>query len=580
MQKFTFRIVNPLLIISVLLLGIGVGMAQTTAWTLVWDKNPESDMYFYEVFREVDGQGFEKIAEVYHPTVEYRDNSIQAGKLYRYRVRAVDATYNKSDYSSTISGAIPLVSGLPRSLRLPSDTTVTFQLDNYVYDPDHNDDQLTWNASGNSALDVQVDAATRQLTIRTPSNWQGSEKITLIVTDPDGWQGRWEIQVSDQGVTNQPPQLADIPDQTIAEGGQFAQIDLNRYVDDPNDADHTLQWEASGYRQLQVQINDQNIATISVPHADWYGQERVTFTVRDPSGESDQDDVVFTVTPVNDAPVISPIPDQTVEAGKRFRPIVLDNYVEDVDNADAELTWTVSGAQQLKATISTDRVLTVAPKDARWSGSETLTLRVTDPAGASAETQVTFTMLAVDNANFYSTLSFSPDVNNNRLRIEWQTAAPTIDVLHFGIVPEFAQQLTVDSALSTAHSVVLTNLTPNVEYNFQITSRTENGAAYQSEVFYYTLSNVQEVNVYPIPYVADENQSNPYIFFTNLPSGGTLIIYNLLGEPVFSYPVEGNAYAWDVRNAFGEDVQPGLYIYVVKDENQKKIASGKLIVVR
>ncbi len=580
MRKSKFRPVKLLFVMAFIGLGLVTGMAQTTAWTLTWDKNPESDMYFYEVFREVDGQGFEKIAEVYHPTVEYRDNTIQAGKLYRYRVRAVDATYNKSDYSSSISAAVPLVNGLPTLLRLPADTTVSYQLDNYVYDPDHDDSQLSWTVSGNSALDVQVDANTHQLTIRTPSNWQGSEKIVLIVTDPDGWQNRWEIRVSDQGVTNQPPQLADIPNQTIAEGGRFAQIDLNQYVTDPDDPDNTLQWEASGYQQLRVQIDAQNVATISVPHADWYGQERVVFTVRDPQGESAQDEVVFTVTPVNDAPVISRIPDQTVEAGKNFQPIALDDYVEDVDNADAELTWTVSGQNQLTATVNSNRVLTVTPRDARWSGSETLTLRATDPQGAYAETQVTFTVLAVDNADFYSTLSFTPDVNNQQLRIEWQTASPTIDVLHFGVVPDFSEQITVDSALTTTHSIVLTNLTPNVEYNFQITSRTENGAAYQSEVFYYTLSVVQEVNVYPIPFVADESQNNPYIFFTNLPAGGTLIIYNLLGEPVFSHLVEGNAFAWDVRNTFGEDVQPGLYIYVVKDDAQQKVASGKLIVVR
>ncbi len=580
MQKFKFKPVNWFWIITVLLTGIISTAAQTTSWTLVWDKNPENDMYFYEIFREVDQQGFEKIAEVYHPTIEFRDNTIQAGKLYRYRLRAVDANFNKSDFSETIAAAIPDIQGLPTLLQLPPDTTVTFLLDNYVYDPDHGDEQLNWNVGGFTTLNVQLDASTRQLTIRTPANWQGAEQIVLLVTDPDGWQDKWEIRVTEQGTTNQPPQLADIPDQTIAEGGQFAPIDLNQYVTDPDDPDNTLQWEVSGAQQLRININAQNVATITTPNADWFGQERVIFTVRDPQGESAQDAVVLTVTAVNDPPVISRIPDQTVEAGKNFQPLSLDSYVQDVDNSDAEITWTVKGANQLIATVTNERILTVTPKDPRWSGSETLTLRATDPQGAFAETQVTYTVLAVDNANFYSTFSFTPDIQGKQLRIEWQTAAPTIDKLHFGVVPDFTEQITVDSTLTTTHAVVLSHLTSNVEYNFQITSSTENGAAYQSEVFYYTLSEQQEVNVFPIPFVAGENQNNPFIFFTNLPTGGTLLIYNLLGEPVYSQQIEGNTFAWDVRNAFGDEVQPGLYIYIVKNEAQQKVASGKLIVVR
>ena len=580
MQKFKFKPVNWFWIITALLAGLSTIVAQTTSWTLVWDKNPENDMYFYEIFREVDQQGFEKIAEVYHPTIEFRDNTIQTGKLYRYRIRAVDANFNKSDFSETIAAAIPAIEGLPTLLRLPPDTTVTFLLDNYVSDPDHGDEQLNWNVSGFTTLNVQLDASTHQLTIRTPANWQGAEQIVLLVTDPDGWQDKWEIRVTEQGTTNQPPQLADIPDQTIAEGGQFASIDLNQYVTDPDDPDNTLQWEVSGAQQLRININAQNVATITPPNADWFGQERVIFTVRDPQGESAQDAVVLTVTAVNDPPVISPIPDQTVEAGKNFQPLSLDNYVQDVDNSDAEITWTVKGANQLMATVTNERILTVTPKDPRWSGSETLTLRATDPQEAFAETQVTYTVLAVDNANFYSTFSFTPDVQGKQLRIEWQTAAPTIDKLSFGVVPDFTEQITVDSTLTTTHAVVLSNLTANVEYNFQITSHTENGAAYQSEVFYYTLSEQQEVNVFPIPFVAGENQNNPFIFFTNLPTGGTLLIYNLLGEPVYSQQIEGNTFAWDVRNAFGDEVQPGLYIYIVKNEAQQKVASGKLIVVR
>ena len=45
----------------------------------------------------------------------------------------------------------------------------------------------------------------------------------------------------------------------------------------------------------------------------------------------------------NVAPVVGDIPDQTIPKGGTFATINLDNYVSDVDNTDAEMTWTYSG---------------------------------------------------------------------------------------------------------------------------------------------------------------------------------------------------------------------------------------------
>ncbi len=580
MRKSKFKPVNIFLLIA-WILGVGViGMAQTTSWQIQWEKNGENDIYFYEIFRSTDGQSFQKIGEVYHPTVEFTDFQIQAGRLYQYKIRAVDVSFNKSEFSSPIQGAIPAISGLPAVLKLPADTTVTYNLDEFVNDPDHNDADLVWAVSGYSNLTVTIDQASRRLSIQTPSDWQGSERIKLSVIDPDGWSDVWYMTIQPRNsATNQPPQISNIPDQTIAEGQQFSQINLNQYVSDPDNSDNELTWRVTGNRDLIVTIKN-NIATISAPDVNWYGQETVTFIVEDPEGLQAQDDVVFTVTPVNDPPVIQKIPDQTIKAGEQFTPIALDNYVNDVDNADDELTWRASGATNLDVTITPQRTLKVTPLDSRWSGRETLTLTVTDPNGAAATTQVVFTVLGVDNDRFYANISFKLDSDKNSLRLEWQTALPSLDVVKFGVVPDFETSQTVDSVLTTTHSVVIRDLKPEVEYNFLIQSQTENGSAYQSEVLYYRLSRLNEVNVYPIPFVAEENQDNPYIFFSNLPEGGSLVIFNLLGEPVFSKIVDGNSYAWDVKNNFGNDVQPGLYIYLVKDRNNTRIASGKLIVVR
>jgi len=42
-------------------------------------------------------------------------------------------------------------------------------------------------------------------------------------------------------------------------------------------------------------------------------------------------------------PVVSDIPAQTIDEGNTFTTIDLDAYVTDVDNTDAEMTWSYSG---------------------------------------------------------------------------------------------------------------------------------------------------------------------------------------------------------------------------------------------
>jgi hypothetical protein len=98
------------------------------------------------------------------------------------------------------------------------------------------------------------------------------------------------------------------------------------------------------------------------------------------------------VTAVNDAPLVSDIPDQNVAAGGIFTPIALDDYVSDIDNADAELEWSVIGNVSLTVSI-TDRVALISAP-AGWAGTETLTFSAKDPGNAFAEDAASFTVRA------------------------------------------------------------------------------------------------------------------------------------------------------------------------------------------
>ncbi|RMH63581.1 MAG: hypothetical protein D6677_06815, partial [Calditrichaeota bacterium] len=149
----------------------------------------------------------------------------------------------------------------------------------------------------------------------------------------------WSVDITSMK-DNPVPVVSDIPDQTIDQGQNFTQIDLNLYVTDGNHSDSEISWQYSGNSALTVTIDNQNIATVQAPDSQWSGSETITFTASDPGAATDNDPAVFTVNSINEPPVVGNIPDQSVSEGQGFATIALDDYVSDVDNADSEMNWT------------------------------------------------------------------------------------------------------------------------------------------------------------------------------------------------------------------------------------------------
>src|SRR4030042_1251290 len=147
------------------------------------------------------------------------------------------------------------------------------------------------------------------------------------------------------------PSVSDIPDQTIWVGDDhFDTINLDNYVNDCDHSDSQITWTKSGGVNIHVSIINR-VATITYTHG-WTGSETITFTATDPDGHTDSDQATFTVQP-NECPIVSDIPNQTVVSGKSFVSIHLDDYVQDPDNLDSEITWGWSGNVDLIVSINT-----------------------------------------------------------------------------------------------------------------------------------------------------------------------------------------------------------------------------------
>jgi hypothetical protein len=73
---------------------------------LSWDRNTESDLAGYRIYRATGGGAFEKIAEVTQ-IPSYSDHAVEHGKTYRYAISAFDQVGNESERTAPAEVSIP-----------------------------------------------------------------------------------------------------------------------------------------------------------------------------------------------------------------------------------------------------------------------------------------------------------------------------------------------------------------------------------------------------------------------------------------------------------------------------------------
>ena len=296
---------------------------------------------------------------------------------------------NQAAFTVTAVNDTPVVSDIPDQEVAQKGSFAPISLDDYVEDPDHHDSVMIWSHRGETEL--LVDITDRVATVTAPdSDWTGSESIWFVACDPGGLCDSNEATFT-VTAPNQPPVVSDIADQTIAENGGFASIDLDTCVVDPDHDDSVMIWSHRGEIELLVDITNR-VVTVAVPDSEWNGSETVWFKACDPEGLCDSNEAVFSVTASNDAPLVFDIPDQTIGDSGSFAPISLDDYVEDADHHDSVMIWTHWGEVELLVDI-TDRVATVTAPDPGWSGLETIWFRACDPGGLCDSNEAIFLVL-------------------------------------------------------------------------------------------------------------------------------------------------------------------------------------------
>ncbi|MBE3961451.1 tandem-95 repeat protein [Vibrio parahaemolyticus] len=198
-----------------------------------------------------------------------------------------------------------------------------------------------------------------------------------------------------------------IADQVLSEDFDAYTIDLNEVF---KDTDSSLEFSVSGNNSIQISIVS-GVATIT-PTADWNGKETITFTAKDPSGESVSQTVNFTVAPVVDIEADST---NVVEDTPTIINVLGNDTFEGKDKVvslDAE-----NGPKNGTVIVNNDGTVTYTPDD-NYVGKDTFTYVVTS-GGVSESTTVTVNVTPVNDA----------PVAKDDIATTQEDTAVTIDVL-------------------------------------------------------------------------------------------------------------------------------------------------------
>lgn len=242
----------------------------------------------------------------------------QAGKPIGFR----------SIKSATITIIGFAVQPIPDILLAPRGTR-TLDLHGYV------DTNVTWVPSPVDSVTAQVDPQTQALTVSANTGFVGVRTLTLTATTLAGGE---TAQVPVRVIVSSPPSIlkGSLPDTVrFAQNTVDSTLSLAGKARDPDSLKVPLSWTASQGKNVSVRIDStKGYRVFLTPTSkNFYGSEKIQFTVSNQYGLKDSASVVALVTHVNQPPeFFRPFPLLTIPVNGGDSSIVLNAYLRDVDN--------------------------------------------------------------------------------------------------------------------------------------------------------------------------------------------------------------------------------------------------------
>jgi len=257
---------------------------------------------------------------------------------------------------------------------------------------DANSDSLTYSAtSSDSNITPSISGTT--LTLTPAANWTGTATITAKASDAalDSIGKTFKFTVC---ATACKPTLVSISNLSTAE--DTAKV-ITLVGADPNGS--SLSYSATS-STCNVTVTMSGSTLTLTPKLNWSGTATIVATVADGDGLSALRIFVLTVTAVNDAPVLSSIPNQATNED------TLTSYtLNAIDIEGSSLTYSATSSNSSNvATSISSKVLTLTPAS-NFNGSVTITAKANDGTVDSAAQTFTLTVGAINDAPVVGTVA-------------------------------------------------------------------------------------------------------------------------------------------------------------------------------
>jgi hypothetical protein len=320
---------------------------------------------------------------------------------------------------------------LQQSFPIELDEDTSYKLTNSYMDTKFSDvdnDELSFAFKANT--NFTFNKTTDAITLRPVKDWNGLTHLTLVATDTSGLNATTVVDIKVDPVEDSPVLMMPIPDLSVQEDS-VTNINLSTYFKDPDgDAltfDGYSEEGQGGVRHIQVSING-SLVTISLA-PDWFGTENVTFTAKDPTNNTASAQAKVIVSPVNDAPRLSPSY-WIVYTQETF---VLEDHVGTFDMAklftDPEgwkLTFSlISSGPHLRAALS-GNLLTVTPTQ-DWFGVEKVNVTAQDPLGLKTSVEMPVTVINENDMPILTNMSMNPSKGNEKTTFKFQVMVKDVD---------------------------------------------------------------------------------------------------------------------------------------------------------